>query len=220
MENFELFQQLNQQERVSWQGKFRPPLQEAEIAPRPVQQQIPMWIGSGGSLISAERAGKLGTGMALAILGGAPNRFQALVEAYRETGLAAGYKLSELQVAITGHGYISTTIQQTKDEYYPYYANYRQYVDQQLGRSGSSLSREDFEQMSSPETALFVGDPQLIIDKMMHQYELFGHQRFMLQLDVGGIPFSKVARSIELLATRVAPVVRQETSKAATKPIV
>lgn len=219
MENFQLFQQLNQQERVSWEGKFRSPLQEAEIAPRPVQPQIPMWIGSGGSLVSAERAGKLGTGMALAILGGAPNRFQSLVEAYRETGIAAGHKPSELKVAITGHGYISSTTQQAKDDYYPYYANYRQYVDQQLGRTATTLSRTDFEQMSRPETALFVGDPQLIIDKILHQYELFGHQRFMLQLDVGGIPFSKVAQSIELLATKVAPVVRQETSKAAAKPI-
>ncbi|AZK45118.1 LLM class flavin-dependent oxidoreductase [Paenibacillus lentus] len=218
MENFELFQQLNHQEKVSWQGKFRAPLQEAEIAPRPVQPQIPMWIGSGGSLVSAERAGKLGTGMALAILGGAPNRFQALVEAYRETGIAAGHKPSELKVAITGHGYISSTTQQSKDEYYPYYANYRQYVDKQLGGSAPKLSRSDFEQMTSPETALFVGDPQLIIDKILHQYELFGHQRFMLQLDVGGIPFSKVAQSIELLATKVAPVVRKETGHAVTKP--
>lgn len=212
MENFELFQQLNQQEKVSWQGKFRAPLQEAEIAPRPIQTQIPMWIGSGGSLVSAERAGKLGTGMALAILGGAPNRFQALVEAYRAAGNAAGHKPSDLKVAITGHGYISATTQQAKDEYYPYYANYRQYVDRQLGKTSATLSREEFEQMTSPETALFVGDPQLIIDKMMYQYELFGHQRFMLQLDVGGIPFSNVARSIELLATKVAPVVRQHTS--------
>ncbi|WP_019639239.1 LLM class flavin-dependent oxidoreductase [Paenibacillus fonticola] len=220
MENFQLFQKLNQQKNVSWQGKFRAPLQEAEIAPRPVQPQIPMWIGSGGSLVSAERAGKLGTGMALAILGGAPNRFQALVEAYRAAGNTAGHKPSDLKVAITGHGYISTTTQQAKDEYFPYYANYRQYVDRQLGRTSVTLSRKDFEQMTSPETALFVGDPQLIIDKIMHQYELFGHQRFMLQLDVGGIPFSNVARSIELLATKVAPVVRRQTSKAAAEPSV
>ncbi|MNN32425.1 Luciferase-like monooxygenase [compost metagenome] len=155
----------------------------------------------------------MGTGMALAILGGAPNRYKSLVETYRATGIAAGYKLSDLKVGITGHGYISTTTEQAKDEYYPYYANYRNYVDQQLGSNAANLSRADFEQMTSPETALFVGDPQLIIEKILYQYELFGHQRFMLQLDIGGIPFAKVAKSIELLATEVAPVIRKETAK-------
>ncbi|MNH95155.1 Alkanal monooxygenase alpha chain [compost metagenome] len=211
-ENFNLFQQLNQNETISWQGQFRSPLSEAEISPRPIQGQIPIWIGSGGSLASAERAGKLGSGMALAILGGAPNRFKALVEAYRKTGIEAGHNESELKVGITGHGYIATTTKQAKDEYYPYYANYRSYVDQQLSGVSSNLSRTEFEQLSSPETALFVGDPQRVIEKILHQYELFGHQRFMLQLDIGGIPFSKVARSIELLATEVAPVIRKKTA--------
>ncbi|MNW47032.1 Alkanal monooxygenase alpha chain [compost metagenome] len=211
-EHFNLFQKLNQKERLTWQGQFRSPLIEAEISPRPVKQEIPIWIGSGGSQQSAERAGKMGTGMALAILGGAPNRFKALVETYRATGIASGYELSDLKVGITGHGYISTTTGQAKDEYYPYYANYRNYVDQQLGSKASNLSRAEFEQMTSPETALFVGDPQLIIDKMLYQYELFGHQRMMLQLDIGGIPFSKVAKSIELLATEVAPAVRRATA--------
>ncbi|MNI82869.1 hypothetical protein D3C73_1396240 [compost metagenome] len=136
-----------------------------------------------------------------------------MVETYRATGIAAGYELSDLKVGITGHGYISTTTGQAKDEYYPYYANYRNYVDQQLGSKASNLSREEFEQMTRPETALFVGDPQLIIEKMLYQYELFGHQRMMLQLDIGGIPFSKVAKSIELLATEVAPAVRRATAR-------
>ncbi|MNE79279.1 hypothetical protein D3C80_1757460 [compost metagenome] len=136
-----------------------------------------------------------------------------MVEEYRKTGVAAGHNVSELKIGITGHGYISATTAQAKEEYYPYYANYRKYVDQQLGGTASSLSLAEFEQMTSPETALFVGDPQLIIEKILYQYELFGHQRFMLQLDIGGIPFAKVAKSIELLATEVAPVIRKETAK-------
>lgn len=212
-EHFDLFQQLNRNERISWEGQFRSSLHDAEISPRPVQEQIPIWIGSGGSNESAERAGNLGTGMALAILGGAPNRYRALVERYRATGIAAGYAESDLKVGITGHGFISTSTQQAKDEYYPYYSNYRKYVDEQLGKDVSLLSRAEFEQLTSPETALFVGSPQLIIEKILYQYELFGHQRFMLQLDIGGMPFAKVAKSIELLATEVAPVIRRETAK-------
>ena len=75
------------------------------------------------------------------------------------------------------------------------------------------MSRADFEQMTSPGTALFVGSPQQIVEKILHQYELFGHSRFLAQMDIGGLPFERVAEGIELLATEVAPVVRKETSK-------
>ncbi|WP_438350632.1 LLM class flavin-dependent oxidoreductase [Paenibacillus sp. FA6] len=212
-ENFELFQQLNNHETISWQGQFRSTLSEVEIAPRPLQAQIPIWIGVGGTLESAERAGRMGTGMALAILGGDPIRFKPLVDTYRSAGIESGHDLLNLKVGITGHGYISTTTQQAKQEYYPYYSNYRKHVDHQLGKAVLKMSRAEFEQMASPDTALFVGSPQQIIEKILHQYELFGHQRFMMQLDIGGIPFAKVAKSIELLATEVAPVVRRETSR-------
>ena len=75
------------------------------------------------------------------------------------------------------------------------------------------MSRADFEQMSSPDTALFVGSSQQIIEKVLYQHELFGHQRFIAQMDIGGIPFTKVAKNIERLATEVAPVIRRELSK-------
>ncbi|WEK56418.1 MAG: LLM class flavin-dependent oxidoreductase [Candidatus Cohnella colombiensis] len=212
-ENIELFQLLNQNERISWQGQFRPPLHEAEIAPRPIQKQIPIWTGVGGRLESAERAGRLGTGMVLAILGGDPASFKPLVDTYRATGISLGHSASNLKVGITGHGYIATTKEQAKEEYYTYYSNYRKYVSGQLGHGDVHISRAEFEQMAGPDTALFVGSPQQIIEKILRQYELFGHQRCMLQLDIGGLPFDKVAKSIELLATEVAPVIRREICK-------
>ncbi len=91
-------------------------------------------------------------------------------------------------------------------------ANYWEYVNKQRGM-GAKMSRSDFEHMASPETGLFVGSPQQIIEKILHQHELFGHQRFIAQMDIGGLPFSKVAEGIEMLATEVAPVVRRETAK-------
>jgi probable LLM family oxidoreductase len=213
LENIELFQKLNQNDKISWTGHYRPALQNAEIAPRPSQEQLPIWVGVGGTPESAARAGRLGTGMALAILGGNPSRFKPLVDIYRKAGIEAGHSLNELKIAVTGHGYIAKTTQQAKDEFYPYYSNYKQYVSSQLGGSTTKMSRADFEGMSSSETALFVGSPQQIIEKILHQYELFGHNRFIAQIDIGAIPFHKVAEGIELLATEIAPVVRRETSK-------
>ena len=109
-----------------------------------------------------------------------------------------------LKVGVTGHTYIAETTQQAKDEFYPYYSNYWYYVNRQRG-FGTKMSRDEFEQMASPNTALFVGSPEQIVEKVLRQYELFGHTRFLAQVDIGGLPFHKVAKNIELLATEVVP---------------
>ena len=104
------------------------------------------------------------------------------------------------------------TGKQARDEFFPYYAHY---VSEFMGgrERGQQMSREQFEQLTSPVTALAVGSPDEIIEKILAQYELFGHHRYMAQFDIGGVPFSKVAKSIELLATKVAPAVRREINK-------
>jgi len=211
-EKINLLLRLNESERISWNGRFRTGLQNAEIAPRPLQPRLPVWVGVGGTPQSAELAGKLGAGMALAILGGDPAKFKPLVDVYRAAAIQAGHQREALKVAITSHGYIANSSQQAKDEYYPYYANY---VGQFMGGNarGERLAREQFEQLANPLSALAVGSPEQLIEKILAQHELFGHNRFMAQFDIGGIPFSKVAASIELLAVKVAPVVRRELSK-------
>jgi probable LLM family oxidoreductase len=211
-EHMNLLLELNQNKIVTWEGKYRSSLQHAEIAPRPVQEKLPIWIGVGGTPESAVRAGRFGVGMALAILGGHPRRFKPLVDTYRQVGIQAGHAPEALKVGVTGHTYLAETTQQAKDEFFPYYSNYWGYVNRQRGM-GTRMSRDDFEHMASPDTALFVGSPQQVVEKILQQYELFGHQRFLAQLDIGGQPFKNVAKGIELLATKVAPIIRRETSK-------
>lgn len=211
-EHMDLLLKLNENEMVSWNGRFRSPLNNSEISPRPVQKQLPIWIGVGGTPESAARAGRFGVGMALAILGGDPMRFKPLVDIYRQAGLEAGHSLEKLQVGVTGHTYIAKTAEDAKNEFYPYYANYRNYVSRQRGM-GSRLSRDDFEQVAGPETALFVGSPEQIVGKILHQHELFGHTRFLAQIDIGGVPFSKIAKNIELLATKVIPMLNKAISQ-------
>ncbi|MDI4645781.1 LLM class flavin-dependent oxidoreductase [Cohnella hashimotonis] len=211
-ENLQLFLKLNESEKVTWDGRFRAPLRNAEIAPRPLQQRLPIWVGVGGTPESAARAGRHGAGMAIAMLGGDPARFLPLADAYREAGRRAGYDAEQLKIGITGHGYIAKTSQQARDEYYPYYSNYWSYVNRQRGMT-FRLDRSDFERMAAPETALFVGSPAQIVEKILRQHEMFGHRRFLAQIDIGGQPFHQVAQSIELLATEIAPAVRRATSQ-------
>lgn len=205
-EHMELLMKLNREEVVTWEGKFRPSLDEAEIAPRPVQEQIPVWIGVGGTLESAARAGRLGAGMALAILSGNPKNFKPLIEHYYEAGKKAGHPPELLKLAITGHAYLAETMDQA-DEFYPYYSNYKYYFNRKRG-FGRKIAREEFEELIGPDTALFVGSPEDVAEKIIRQHEIFGHTRFLAQLDIGGLPFEKVAQSIELLATKVVPILK------------
>ncbi|WP_442598668.1 LLM class flavin-dependent oxidoreductase [Neobacillus sp. D3-1R] len=212
VEHLELLLHLNAKKIVTWDGCYRSSLKDAEIAPRPVQQKIPIWVGVGGTLESAERAGRIGTGLAIVILGGEPNLYKPMVDLYRITAAQTGHPLDSMKVAVTGHAYISKTNELAIDEFYPYHSNYWLHLNRRYGKN-TTFSRADFEQLSGKETALFVGSSQQIIEKIMRQYELFGHQRFMAQMDIGGMPFKKVAENIERLATEVAPVIRKETRK-------
>lgn len=211
-EHMDLLLKLNDNQIVSWNGKFRSALKNAEISPRPVQEQLPIWIGVGGTPESAARAGRLGVGMAIAILGGDPMRFKPLVDIYRKAGLEAGHSPDKLTVGVTGHTYMAETTEAAKDEFYPYYANYWNYVNSQRGME-TQMSRSDFEQVASPETALFVGSPEQVVEKILRQHELYGHTRFLAQIDIGGLPFDKVQKNIELLATEVIPRLKKAMSQ-------
>ncbi|WP_240644529.1 LLM class flavin-dependent oxidoreductase [Paenibacillus paeoniae] len=218
----ELFQEkiglllhINENERLSWNGRFRPELIEAGVAPRPLGGKLPLWIGVGRTLESAERAGRLGTGLTFAQLSGDPSRLKPLADAYRAAGKAAGYTPEQLPIAICGHGYIAPTPRQALDEYFPYHANYFEHIMQKRNPA-ERLSREEFELSTGASFALAVGSPEQIVEKILYQHEQIGHSRYILQLDIGGVPYAGVARSIELLATKVMPVVRRELNQATT----
>nr|WP_245844245.1 hypothetical protein [Oceanobacillus rekensis] len=115
-------------------------------------------------------------------------RFKPLVDIYRREGLQAGYSSGKLNIGVTGHTYLGKTTEEANDEIFPYYANYWNYVDRQRGMR-TRMSRENFEQVASPETALFVGSPEQVVENILHQHELYGLTRFLAQIDIGGVPF-------------------------------
>lgn len=212
-EKLDLLMKLGKSERTTWSGQFRSAIHNLEIAPRPDQRELPLWVGVGGTPQSAANAGRLGLGMALAILGGTPERAKPLVDLYRQAGMEAGHDPSKLQVAVTSHGYVAETTQKARDEFHPHYSDYMGHF---LGkRSGGKavISRADFDMMVGPNTAIPVGSPQEVTEKILRQHELFGHNRYILQLDIGNMPYTNVAKAIELLADRVAPTVRRELAK-------
>jgi probable LLM family oxidoreductase len=209
-EKLDLLLKLRESERVSWSGKHRPPLEGQGVYPRPVQQPLPVWIAVGGTPQSVVRAGTLGLPLALAIIGGMPERFAPLVELYRESASRAGHDPATLPVSINSHAFLAESSQQAADDFYPSYAEVMTKIGRERG--WPPTTRQQFEASRGPRGALAVGSPQEVIDKILFQHEIFGHQRFLAQLTVGSVAHAKVMRAIELFGTQVAPVVRRETA--------
>ena len=208
-ENLGLLLKLRASERITWTGKHRAPINDLGIYPRPLQNPLPVWVAVGGTPQSVIRAGTLGLPLALAIIGGAPERFASFVELYRESGQRAGHDPAMLRVSINSHAFLADQSQDAADAFFPPYAEVMSRIGQERG--WPPTTRQQFEGARSLRGALAVGSVQEVIDKIMFQYEIFRHDRFMAQLTVGPMPHDKVMRAIELLGTEVAPVIRRET---------
>ncbi len=208
-EKLELLLAIRESERVTWSGRHRAPLDGVGVYPRPVQDPLPVWVAVGGTPHSLIRAGRLGLPLALAIIGGAPERFVPLVQLYREALAEAGHAAQP--VGINSHAYVADGSQQAADEYFPAYAGMMNRIGRERG--WSPMTRHQFDTLRSPRGALVVGGPEEVAEKILFQHELFGHQRFLAQLSVGDMPHDRILRAIELLGTEVAPVVRREVER-------
>ncbi len=205
-EKLELLLQIRDAERVTWTGRHRAPLENLPVYPRPVQDPLPVWVAVGGSPQSAIRAGALGLPLALAIIGGMPERFAPVADLHRRAAEEMGHPRPAM--SINSHGFIAETSQAAADEAYPAYAAMMDRIGRERG--WPPMSRQDFEATRTLRGANLVGSPQEVIEKILFQQEIFGHDRFLMQMSVGTLPHASIMRSIELFATEVAPVVRQE----------
>lgn len=211
-EKLELLLKLRSEEVIDWKGKYRASIDHLRVFPQPVQKPLPVWVAVGGTTQSVIRAATLGLPMALAIIGGLPERFVHLVDLYRETAKNAGHDLSKLPVSINSHTYIADDSKQAGDEFFPPYSEVMSRIGRERG--WPPTTRAQFEASRTPKGALLVGSPQEVIDKIMYEYELFHHDRFLAQLSVGALPHDQLMHAIELLGSKVAPVVRRETAAA------
>jgi probable LLM family oxidoreductase len=200
--------------RVTWTGRHTQSLDDRGVYPRPIQDPLPVWIAVGGTPQSVVRAGTLGLPLAIAIIGGAPERFVPFADLYRESALRAGHDPSALQLSINSHGLIADDSGRAADAAWPAYAD-------TMGRIGRERgwpppTRRSLRVELSPRGAMVLGSPQEVIDKILFEHELFGMTRFLIQFSVGTLPHATVMRSIEIYGTVVAPAVRKAlASKAA-----
>jgi len=208
-EKLDLLLKIRASESVTWTGKFRPPLQNQAIYPRPMQNPLPVWVGVGGTPESFIRAGTLGLPLMVAIIGGETRHFRPLVDLYYEAGKRAGHQKEKLKVGMHSLGYVANTTQEALDDFYPGYADAMTKVGKERG--WPPMTRSRFEAQLGPQGALLVGNPEEIAEKIQrHSEALGGLTRLTFQMDTAEVPHEKLVKAIELIGTRVKPLVNQQ----------
>ncbi|QDY84785.1 LLM class flavin-dependent oxidoreductase [Paenibacillus polymyxa] len=210
-EKLELLLKIRESEKVTWKGGHRPAINNLGVYPRPVQNPLPVWIGSGGNQESVVRAGLLGLPLVLAIIGGSPMQFAPLVELYKKAAKHAGHDASLLPVASHSHGFIAETTELAAEKFFPSTQQSMNVLGRERG--WGPYTRSSFDAARSLEGALYVGDPDTVANKIIHLRKQVGITRFLLHVPVGTMPHDDVMRAIELLGTEVAPRVREEITK-------
>lgn len=207
-EKLDLLLTIRDNEHITWSGKFRPALRNQAIYPRPLQNPLPIWLGVGGTPQSFARAGTLGLPLMVAVIGGETHRFRPLINLYRAAGKEAGHPPEQLKVGLHSLGYVAETTQQAMDEFYPGYAETFTRIGKERG--WPPVTRAHFEAQVGPLGALIVGGPEEVAEKILrHSEALGGISRIAFQMDNAALPQEKLLQSIELLGTRVAPLVNK-----------
>lgn len=205
-EKLDLLLTLREQETVNWSGKHRPSIDNRPVYPQPYQDEIPIWRAVGGTPKSAYEAGAHGLPLALGIIGGQPEQFKQLSDLHESGANENDREVPAL--SINSHGFIAEDSQEAADIAFPAFKVTMDRIGRERGWSPMSL--EQFEASRQLNGANVVGSPQEVIDKILYQHEIFGHDRFLLQMSVGSVPHKKLLKSIELFATEVAPAVNKE----------
>jgi probable LLM family oxidoreductase len=204
-EKLDLLLAIRDNERVTWSGEFRAPLNDQGIYPRPLQDPLPIWVGVGGTPESVVRAGHRGLPVALAIIGGSPDRFAVLADLHRRSLREAGFSPADAPLAVHAHGHIAPSTVQAVDEFYPSYATAMDRIGRERG--WGPMSMQQFEMMQSPEGSLVLGTPDEVATKIMRWREVLGIDRFMLHVSVGTMDHDHVMRSIRSLGTDVRAII-------------
>jgi len=213
-EKLDLLLKIRENEHVHWSGRHRAPLTGQGVYPRPLQDPLPIWLGVGGTPESFVRAGALGLPLMVAIIGGETRRFRPLVDLYREAGRRAGFSPDRLKVGVHSLGYVAETAKQAADDFFPGYARAFSSIGKERG--WAPVTRAQFDAQLTPNGALLVGTPDEVAAKILrHSEALGGISRITFMMNASSLSHPNLMSAIDLIAERVAPVVREEVASAA-----
>ena len=202
-EKLDLLLQLRDETYPHWSGRHRASLSGQGVFPRPHQERLPIWLGTGGSTESFRRAGRLGLPLMIAIIGGDFRRFRPLIDLYRNAGSRSGFTPEELRVGVHAFGFVGDTATQARDVFYPGYAH----MIATLGRERGwpPPNRNQFDDDCMPHGPYLIGGPREVADKILYVDEVLGGlDRINLQMTNPMVQHDAMLRSITLLGTEAA----------------
>lgn len=204
-EKLDLLLKLNETPRVTWEGKFRPSLDDALVVPRPDSGRLPIWLATGGNPNSTVRAAIAGLPVSYAIIGGPAERFGPLAELYRRAVEQVAHPNADTRISVASPGFVGADAQAAKDLWWNHYHE----AFRALGeiRGFPAPQRAGFDRDANGGGALFVGGPEEIAERIVALHGVMGHDRHFFQMDLGQLPQKDFLSSIELLGTKVKPLV-------------
>ena len=214
-EKLDLLLKIRDHVKVTWSGKHRAALTGQGVYPRPVQNPLPVYIGVGGTPESVVRAAMHGLPLIVAIIGGQPKGFRPLVDLYREAWRRAGHAPEKIFIGVHNIGFLADTGPQAVETFWPAYRDAFGKIGKERG--WGPITRPQYDAQIGATGALLVGDPEAVAGKILAENEtLGGLSRLSILLDNRVLTHAQIMRAIELLGTRVAPIVKKETAPAAT----
>lgn len=208
-EKLRLLLDLNKNEVINWRGKFRMPIINQSVYPKPVQEKLPIWIAVGGTKSSIVRAATLGLPIIFAIIGGNPADFNYLFEIYKQVYIENGHDIKTMQIGVHMHSFFGEDREKIAEEYFPIYGA-------QMNRIGASrgwpkYTKPQFDYGRSTNGHLIVGDASLAVDRILKYQEMFGLTRFSAHMDVGAPNHLDMMKSIEIFGKDILPKVKKVT---------
>jgi len=203
-ENLELLMRLFSEESVTWQGEFRSPLTEVLVQPRLMQETPPVWVSGGSAPDSAELAVDLGLPMVFGTIARAPEDHVPTFRRYRDLWAERGRPPEAARTGAASHVFVAETSQEAKSLWRDYFANY---FSRGKLPPGAPRRNVDFDEAIGPHGPAICGSPAEVVDKLGTLHELWGQDLHLMAIDIGGIPYAKVSRAMELVASDVIPQV-------------
>lgn len=203
-EKLELFSRLLKEEPVTWQGRTRAALHEADVFPK-TEGGIRAWVGVGGSPESVVRTARYGYGLMLAIIGGPAAGFRPYVDLFHRQTAEFGH--GTLPVGVHSPGHVAETDEEAWEALFPPLKVNRDSIGAERG--WPPYSRLAFQRDLGPEGAVYAGSPETVARKIADTVRLLGLNRFDLKFSNGPLSHAHLMRSIELYGTQVVPRVRE-----------
>lgn len=205
-DHLDLLIKLNKSEHITWKGRFRTSLNEVGIYPRPLQEEIPIWLAVGGTPSSAKRAAQLNLPLTLAFIGGTPEHFIPFVNLYKEQAKLANHAVDKTRFALNTHFYVAEDGQQAREEFYKPYTTIMNRIGRERGWSPMGWQAYEYMIDHGP---LMVGSVEEVTEKILHFHNLFEPSRYLAQLVTGpNMPHEKTLHAIELFGNEVVPAVK------------